>query len=125
MQPQSRRAEGPPELLRACGFEIPFLENGASIQYDQGCGLAIALLEQDSSMKRLHLVVFLVGWPLGIGPAAWSAEQEPQANNSSRYEYRQEHDPNGIGKFYMGREIAIVMGHQAAEWLDRPERERE
>ena len=28
----------------------------------------------------------------------------------------------GIGKFYMGREIAFVMGHQAAEWLNRPER---
>src|SRR5262249_30596808 len=26
---------------------------------------------------------------------------------------------------YMGREIAQVMGHLAAEWLDRPERERE
>jgi precorrin-6B methylase 2 len=42
-----------------------------------------------------------------------------------RYEFRQAHDPNGIGKFYMGREIAQVMGHQAAGWLERPERERE
>src|SRR5207245_1405203 len=38
---------------------------------------------------------------------------------------RQEHDPNGIGKFYLGREIAHVMGHQAADWLERPERESE
>src|SRR5262249_50899376 len=36
-----------------------------------------------------------------------------------------EHDPNGIGKFYMGREIAQVMGHLGAGWLERPERERE
>src|SRR5262249_5924314 len=43
----------------------------------------------------------------------------------SRYEVRKEHDPDGIGKFYMGREIAQVMGHLAADWLDRPERERE
>jgi ubiquinone/menaquinone biosynthesis C-methylase UbiE len=43
----------------------------------------------------------------------------------SRYETRAEHDPNGIGKFYMGREIALVMGHEAAGWLDRPEREKE
>ncbi len=42
-----------------------------------------------------------------------------------RYETRAEHDPNGIGKFYMGREIAHVMGHQAADWLERPEREQE
>src|SRR5262245_37925882 len=41
------------------------------------------------------------------------------------YETRQVHDPNGIGKFYMGREIAMVMGHLAADWLDRPEREQE
>jgi ubiquinone/menaquinone biosynthesis C-methylase UbiE len=41
------------------------------------------------------------------------------------YETREDHDPNGIGKFYMGREIAMVMGHEAAEWLDRPEREKE
>ena len=41
------------------------------------------------------------------------------------YETRAEHDPNGIGKFYMGREIAHVMGHQAAGWLERPERETE
>ena len=43
----------------------------------------------------------------------------------SRYETRAEHDPNGIGKFYLGREIAHVMGHQAADWLERPEREEE
>ena len=41
------------------------------------------------------------------------------------YETRAEHDRNGIGKFFMGREIAHVMGHQAADWLDRPEREEE
>jgi ubiquinone/menaquinone biosynthesis C-methylase UbiE len=29
---------------------------------------------------------------------------------------------DGIGKRYMGREIAQVMGHQAADWLERPER---
>ncbi len=42
-----------------------------------------------------------------------------------RYETRVDHDPNGIGKFYHGREIAHVMGHQAAEWLERAEREQE
>jgi ubiquinone/menaquinone biosynthesis C-methylase UbiE len=41
------------------------------------------------------------------------------------YEIRTEHDDNGIGKFYMGREIAHVMGHQAADWLERPQREDE
>lgn len=41
------------------------------------------------------------------------------------YSYREDHDPNGIGKFYMDREIAYVMGFGAAPWLERPERERE
>ncbi len=42
-----------------------------------------------------------------------------------RYETRKDHDPDGTGKFYMGREIALVMGHEAAGWLERPEREKE
>ena len=53
-------------------------------------------------------------------PAAAAAEVE-----APRYEWREEHDPNGIGKFYMGREIAHVMGFAGAPWLDRPEREKE
>ncbi|CAN5166079.1 class I SAM-dependent methyltransferase [soil metagenome] len=42
-----------------------------------------------------------------------------------RYSYRTVHDLDGIGKFYRGREIAQVMGHPAAGWLERPEREKE
>ncbi len=42
-----------------------------------------------------------------------------------RYEQRAEHDPDGIGKFFQGREIARVMGHEGAGWLERPERETE
>jgi SAM-dependent methyltransferase len=42
-----------------------------------------------------------------------------------RYEHREQHSPDGIGKFYMGREISHVMGHQAADWLERPERNAE
>ncbi len=33
--------------------------------------------------------------------------------------------PDGIGKFYHGREIAHVMGHPAIGWLERDEREKE
>jgi protein-L-isoaspartate O-methyltransferase len=43
----------------------------------------------------------------------------------SVYQFRKQHDPDGIGKFYCGREIAQVMGHQGADWLERPEREAE
>ena len=48
-----------------------------------------------------------------------------QDKSKSRYEYKADHDPDGIGKFYMGREIAQVMGHLGAGWLERPEREKE
>ena len=32
---------------------------------------------------------------------------------------------DNIGRSYMGRDIAAVMGHEGASWLDRPEREQE
>jgi ubiquinone/menaquinone biosynthesis C-methylase UbiE len=41
------------------------------------------------------------------------------------YETRESFDRNGINKFYMGRQIAHVMGHPAANWLERAERELE
>ncbi|HEY0455951.1 MAG TPA: class I SAM-dependent methyltransferase [Verrucomicrobiae bacterium] len=65
------------------------------------------------------LAIFLV-----IATGIYAAES-PVSSSVARYESRAAHDPNGIGKFYMGREIAHVMGHQAAEWLERPEREEE
>jgi SAM-dependent methyltransferase len=34
-------------------------------------------------------------------------------------------DPNGINKWYMGRQIAHVMSHFGVEWLERPERDFE
>ena len=45
--------------------------------------------------------------------------------NNSRYTYRLQHSRDGIGKFYMGREIAHVMGHLGAGWLERSSREVE
>lgn len=44
---------------------------------------------------------------------------------SPLYEYRDPPSPDGLGKFFLGREIAHVMGHAAADWLERPEREAE
>ncbi len=50
------------------------------------------------------------------------AAQQSMAADKPVYETRADHDPDGIGKFYLGREIAHVMGYQGAEWLERPER---
>src|SRR5207249_2398416 len=69
------------------------------------------------------LPVFAV---LSAALAAHGAEiLEGQAKAPSHYEHREQHSPDGIGKFYLGREIAHVMGHQAADWLERPTREEE
>lgn len=70
------------------------------------------------------LVLLLVN---GVVASAAEPDPAPAPTNdeSGRYTFREEHDPNGIGKFYMGREIARVMGHQGIMWLERPERERE
>ncbi len=48
----------------------------------------------------------------------------PLAGAAERYEFRPP-SRDGIGKFYFGREIAHVMGHQGADWLERTEREEE
>ena len=47
------------------------------------------------------------------------------AAETNRYTWQAEHDRDGIGKFHEGREIAQVMGHQGADWLERPERDEE
>ncbi len=62
---------------------------------------------------------------LALGPVTAAAEAPPAPLPAPRYATRADHDPDGIGKFYLGREIAQVMGHQGADWLERPERARE
>ncbi|PYU93485.1 MAG: methyltransferase type 11 [Acidobacteria bacterium] len=56
-------------------------------------------------------------------PAARSQASSPLPQ--PLYQTREIHDPNGIGKFYLGREIAQVMGPGGIAWLERPEREDE
>ncbi len=46
-------------------------------------------------------------------------------NSAAYYQEKKIHNPDGIGKFYLGREIAHVMGHQAMIWLERASRETE
>src|SRR5712691_3927457 len=71
-----------------------------------------------SFLLRPCLLVFALA-------AVVSPAEEITNKHAPLYETRSEHDPNGIGKFYLGREIAHVMGHQAADWLERPTREEE
>lgn len=50
------------------------------------------------------------------GPSSTSTDETYTFSSSSR---------DGIGKYYLGREISHVMGHMGASWLERPEREKE
>ena len=100
--------------------------------------------------ELLIALVALFGSLVGVGPAAHAADtgtsvaangqDTPRASAPSqtkfsrekkkrRYTKRRNHDPNGIGKFYMGREIAKVMGFgfrgRGAEWLERKTREQQ
>jgi SAM-dependent methyltransferase len=56
-------------------------------------------------------------------PVTTSTGAEAQSN-AERYR-GMARSADGIGKRYMGREIAAVMGWQGAGWLEREERERE
>ncbi|MBX3437503.1 MAG: methyltransferase domain-containing protein [Planctomycetaceae bacterium] len=71
---------------------------------------------------RQVFVLIVLLTPLAM-PALGQSSSSDQ--DDPRYTYQEIHDPNGIGKFYMGREIARVMGHQGIAWLERPQRERE
>lgn len=64
----------------------------------------------------LTLVLF------AVGSACAQPEKTPQTSSLYKTD-RPSRD--GIGKFYMGREISHVMGYQGASWLERPEREVE
>ncbi|NES70207.1 MAG: class I SAM-dependent methyltransferase, partial [Okeania sp. SIO2D1] len=53
---------------------------------------------------------------------ACSIKANVVASSDGVYQYKTIHNPEGIGKFYLGREIAKVMGHEGAVWLERPSR---
>jgi ubiquinone/menaquinone biosynthesis C-methylase UbiE len=61
--------------------------------------------------------------------SALSAEKQKRIAPANVYEYRRNTDPDnrdgGTGKFYMGREIAQVMGSAGILWLEREQREQE
>ena len=82
-------------------------------------------------LALLLLIAPLVACAEGSPPSATPARTagpatlpSPATTQASVYEYRPR-TRDGIGKFYMGREIAHFMSHLGADWLERPEREAE
>lgn len=68
----------------------------------------------------IYFCIFLLGSTHAI--AEQKLLEKPAANHIYQ-QYPMTQD--GIGKVYMGREIAQVMGFQGAAWLEREEREQE
>jgi len=71
-----------------------------------------------STVKRGVIALGSVALSLIITLPTLAAENPGYIEDQSRR-------TTGIGKFYMGREISFVMGHQAAGWLNRPGRIQE
>ena len=71
-------------------------------------------------LSKLLRLVMAIG-----ASAAFTYSADDTRPVEARYETRTRASRDGIGKVYFGREIAHVMGHQAAGWLERPEREEE
>ncbi len=75
-------------------------------------------------LRSALILLLAISFPVSL-PADPPGSQSDRGDTSRRYTHRRNHDPNGIGKFYMGREIAQVMSFHGAPWLNRPEREEE
>ncbi len=73
---------------------------------------------QKVEMKRIFRILLLLVLSLPL------SQCNSQKSSEGPYTYKAG-DWNGIGKWYMGREIARVMGYQGMSWLERPEREQE
>ena len=90
----------------------------------KGGGFALALAW--GAIVALALPLSLHSWASAAVDwqgAAGSQVATPPA--TPRYLICAVHDPDGTGKFYLGREIARVMGPGGMAWLDRPEREEQ
>ncbi|WP_405199176.1 hypothetical protein [Christiangramia sp. LLG6405-1] len=71
---------------------------------------------------KTHYNLFLL---LLLALSMTACGQTKKENNEDETYTFKNGDPNGIGKWYMGREIALVMGYQGINWLERSDREKE
>ncbi|MGC4016965.1 MAG: class I SAM-dependent methyltransferase [Luteolibacter sp.] len=74
---------------------------------------------------RFHLLAAAVSWT-ALSPLSAQQTEKPPAPPAAAPVYTfAKGSPDGIGKFFHGREIARVMGHPAIGWLERDDREKE
>ncbi|QJW88862.1 class I SAM-dependent methyltransferase [Spirosoma taeanense] len=75
-------------------------------------------------MHRLCILLFTSLLACGRSSSQQQSPAQATFDTTGYYQYK-DATRDGTGKLYMGREIAQVMGHLGASWLERPERERE
>ncbi len=73
----------------------------------------------------LSLILLVAFFLIGSQSFTYDASLIPEKNSNDNYQYHSLHSRDGIGKFYLGREIAKVMGHKEFLWLERPSREQQ
>ncbi len=78
-----------------------------------------------SLRNLLSLAGPVVAAALCLSPAVAHAASEGAVSPNSAVYTAVAPSEDGIGKLYMGREIAKVMTYHGADWLERPERVRE
>lgn len=76
------------------------------------------MVSKKLKIQLTSFLLFLVLIPVQVQCQAGAG------NTTAPYSYKPG-NVFGSGKWYMGREIANVMGYQGMSWLDRPERESE
>lgn len=73
------------------------------------------------AMKKYNLFKLLF---LLLFAASSCKSQNNNTSDKKIYSFKKG-DDNGIGKWYLDREIAYVMGYEGINWLERPSREKE
>jgi ubiquinone/menaquinone biosynthesis C-methylase UbiE len=72
--------------------------------------------------KYLVRLIGIVAIAFLVTNLTYTPIAQAQASYPSYYREKKIHHPDGIGKYYMKREIAQAMGHQAIMWLERESR---
>ncbi len=83
-------------------------------------------LTLSAAMSRFPAILLILILSLASSVQAKPGDKENKADPSWPSHYSKGRKTfDGTGKYYMGREISYVMGHQAIRWLERSNREEE
>lgn len=75
-------------------------------------------------MRHLSVLLFVLLLACCRGASQQQTAGTSKGDSTGTYQFTNA-TRDGTGKLYQGREIAQVMGHLGASWLERPEREQE